>query len=396
MKIRIVIGLFLSLAVSAMFGCGGGGGGEAPPASTIVSGMASKGPIKTGTVKVYAIRDGVEDRSVPLGQGVTDNSGNYSIDVGSYKGSVLVEVSSGSFVDEVTDLSVNLKAPLRAVYSNVSTGSKKVAVTPLTELAYKKVKGGGTITPAAIDEANASIATAFSLTDIVSTLPVAGAGDDAQKKYAAVCGSFSQLVNDNRNTGESLDDALERVMTEIGTEMEDAGGLSLGAITRINDAMTKFSNSGKNPAGVPLNPLDAPIGGLLKISTSGTPGTIGAIDVTINLPAGLTVKADANTGEVASGVVMVSGVAAVGANSLSVARMTAGSGGTPAQLHIGLINATGFDLGEFLTIRFDVTGGSFPASPTAFSLASFSARDLEGSPLGGITAAPASVGAEIR
>src|SRR5919108_5016260 len=135
------IGLGLSLAISVMFGCGGGGGEE-----TVVTGMASKGPIRNGTVKVYAIRDGVEDRSAPVGEVQTDNGGNYSIYVGSYKGPILVEVTGGSYTDEVSGARVDLTVPLRAMSSDASNKVKMVAVTPLTELAYKKAKGGGALT----------------------------------------------------------------------------------------------------------------------------------------------------------------------------------------------------------------------------------------------------------
>ena len=147
---------------------------------------------------------------------------------GSYKGPLVVEVTGGSYKDEVSGATVALKTPLRAVFANASTGRKKVAVTPLTELAYKKAKGNGTkLTAAAIDAANASIAASFSLTDIISTLPdPSGAGED-QKKYAAACGSFAQLVNDNKGPGETLDDALPRLLTQMGDEMEKAAASRL-------------------------------------------------------------------------------------------------------------------------------------------------------------------------
>jgi hypothetical protein len=67
--------------------------------------------------------------------------------------------------------------------------------------------------------------------------------------------------------------------------------------------------------------------------------------------------------------------------------------GTSARLHIALINASGFGLGEFVTIKFDVAGGSFLANASAFSVAGFAASDPTGTPPGGITATPMSVGA---
>jgi len=110
----------------------------------------------------------------------------------------------------------------------------------------------------------------------------------------------------------------------------------------------------------------------------------------------LRVNADVTTGETAAGVVTISGVAAAGDNRLSSAKFTPAAGDIPARLRIVLINTAGFGLGEFVTIRFDLAEGSFPSGKEAFSVASFAPTDLDGAPLGNITAAPASLGAEIR
>jgi hypothetical protein len=126
-------------------------------------------------------------------------------------------------------------------------------------------------------------------------------------------------------------------------------------------------------------------GRALKVSAAGTPSTIGAVDMTINFPAGVKVNADAATGQTAEGVVAASGVAA-GGNTLAAGKFTPASDTTPAQLRIGLINTAGFGLGEFVTIRLDLEdGGSFPADATAFSVAGFAAMGLDGAPLSGIS-----------
>ena len=132
-------------------------------------------------------------------------------------------------------------------------------------------------------------------------------------------------------------------------------------------------------------PAPSPTSGVLKVSAAGTPNTIGAIDMTINFPAGVKVNTVAATGEAAEGVVAASGIAA-GINTLATGKFTPAAGATPAQLRIGLINTAGFGLGEFVTIKFDLdSGGSFPASATAFSVAGFEADGLSGAPLSGIS-----------
>jgi hypothetical protein len=379
------------MSAALLSGCGGGGSSAAPEA-TVIGGMVSKGPVKAGTVTAYAIRNGAEDRSVPIGQGQTDDSGNYTIGVGSYKGPVVVEATGGSYSDEVSGAPVNLKAPLRAALANASTGTNTVVITPLTELAYRKAKGA-TFTSASIKDANATVATMFSISDIILTLPLAG-GDSDQKKYAAVCGSFSQLANDGKAAGESVDDATQRVMTDLGNEEEQKGGLSIESITKINDAITRFNSSGSNQTGATITPIPAPAAGLLKISSAGSAGVIGAIDVTVILPAGVKVKADATTGEAAAEVVTVSGVAAASANKLVAAKFTPAAGGTPGQLHILLISSEGFGPGEFATVRFEVEGGTFPKAD-AFSVTGFTARGLSGSELKGVSALLASVSTDF-
>jgi len=116
-----------------------------------------------------------------------------------------------------------------------------------------------------------------------------------------------------------------------------------------------------------------------------------------NLPAGVVVNFDQATGEAGPGVVTVSGVAASGPNQLSLARYTPAAGAAPAQLHVVLINAAGFGLGEFATIRFDLgAGASFPASAGEFTVASFSPKGLSGTALSGVTASAASLGLALK
>jgi hypothetical protein len=394
MRVISLIGLGIAMSAALLSGCGGGGsgggGGSSASEATVIGGMVSKGPVKAGTVTVYAIRNGTEDRSAPIGQGQTDDGGNYTISVGSYKGPVVVEATGGSYNDEVSGTPVNLKAPLRTALANASTGMNTVSITPLTELAYRKAKGA-TFTSASINDANTTVTAMFSLSDIISTLPLAS-GDSDQKKYAAVCGSFSQLVNDSKAAGESLDNATQRVMTDLGNEEEQKGGLSIDSITKINDAITRFNNSSTGSSAIV--PIPTPTGGLLKISSAGSAGAIGAIDVTVILPAGVKVNADAATGEAAAEVVTVSGVAATSANKLVAAKFTPAAGGTPGQLHILLISSEGFGPGEFATVRFEVEGGTFP-KVDAFSVTGFTARGLTGSELKGISALPASVSTDF-
>jgi hypothetical protein len=141
------------------------------------------------------------------------------------------------------------------------------------------------------------------------------------------------------------------------------------------------------------NPIAAPTKGVLKL-TAGAAGTIAGIDMTINLPAGVTVAADPVTGEVTTGVVTVSGVAAagtLGTQNATAAKYTPATAATPAQLHIVMAIVPGFSLGEFATVHFDLATGTALPTAEAFTVAGFAARGADGLGLSGVSAAPASV-----
>jgi hypothetical protein len=377
----------------ALAGCSSSGSDstatEPPPAtSTVLSGMASKGPIKAGTVKVFAVKNGVVDMTAPIAQGQTDVNGNYSIDLGQYQHApVVVEVTGGSFTDEVSGATVTLNIPMHTAVANIETGSTTVAVTPITELAFQKAKGGGTLTEAAINMANATVGATFSVNDPVSSLPIPNGTTEDQRNHAAACEAISQLVNSNKGPSETLDECLTRTLVTMGEE-EEHGGLSGESITMINTAITTFNNSGTNQTGGNISTVPIPSAGMLKMSSSGASLLIGAIDVTVKLPAGVTVEADPNTGEVTSGGdIKVSGVAAVGNNSLTLAKFTPASG----DLHIAMENTAGFGSGEFVTIKFDLAPGTYLPALNAFTVVSVAAKAIDGSALTGVTAAPSSV-----
>lgn len=129
----------------------------------------------------------------------------------------------------------------------------------------------------------------------------------------------------------------------------------------------------------------------IKISTQGTlpsGAQIGGISVTLILPAGVTVKAtsDPNNPSVLvtdAGVVAPSGVAAISSSVL--ATYTAATASVAGNVNIQIAQSAGFAVGEFVTVHCDVIAGQ-TSTPANFSLSNFSAVDLNGTPLGGLTA----------
>lgn len=397
MKINTLTNSVVSLAVMALFGCGGGGGSGSggggtpepilpPVASVTISGVAAKGPLNGADITVFAVKaDGTFDRTlgnVGTGKTSTDGTGKYSITLTSVPaGAVVVEISGGTYTDEASGTqNVRLTAPLRAVVPAVVDGDK-IAVTPFTELSFKKAAGSSgsagnaiTLTKAGIDEANASIAKTFGLGNIITALPfdpanaaaATGASDD-QKKNSAALGTISQMTvasataSGGTVNAATLGAATDKLLTDLGTEVFTAGRIKQTSFDSYNAALITFSGSAQNQTGITITPLTFS-GGILSISTSGALAAAGVtkvingIDMTLTLPAGVTIATDAS-GVAAAGVISPSGTAV--SNSFVVSKYTpatlatAGAPATPGTLRIVVTNVQpGFGSGEFMQINF--------------------------------------------
>ena len=132
--------------------------------------------------------------------------------------------------------------------------------------------------------------------------------------------------------------------------------------------------------GVPAQPSVA----VLTLSTQGSlaPGSsIGGVDVTVNLPTGVTAKAD-RTSATMEGVVVASGGAQ---GAPSAAKFTPAEGTAPARVRLVLVKPAGFGTGEFATLNLDISGA--PPRPPDFSTSGLSVSDVNGTAITGLTAA---------
>jgi len=124
---------------------------------------------------------------------------------------------------------------------------------------------------------------------------------------------------------------------------------------------------------------------VLTVSLQGTlaAGTsIGGVDVTVTLPAGVTAKVKAGTVETADGVVVASGN---GIGSTVLANYTAATATAPGTIRIGLINASGITAGEMLTLNLDI-GGAVP-NVTGFGTTGLNVVDVNSTAIVGMAAA---------
>jgi len=129
-------------------------------------------------------------------------------------------------------------------------------------------------------------------------------------------------------------------------------------------------------------PAPQPTKMIVKLSTSGPVGAqIGGVDVTLTIPAGVTIKSANNPPETDAGTVVASGQAAQ--KSLAIATYTAGS---PGSVHIVLVNSSqnGFSVGEFATLTCDLASGANPAA-SDFTIQSSLVGDLNGAAITGVS-----------
>jgi hypothetical protein len=108
--------------------------------------------------------------------------------------------------------------------------------------------------------------------------------------------------------------------------------------------------------------------------------SINTVDLTLNLPPGVTAKA-APSGLTADGVVVPSGVAQ---GALAAARFIPAAGPQPAQIRLALVRVAGFGPGEIATFHLDLNGHVL--QPGEFSVAGLKVTDARGATISGLDA----------
>lgn len=212
MKLRTVAPiLFTATLLSA---CGGGSDDSstpATPASTSLSGLASKGPLKSAMVTAYAIAADGTVGTTKLAETESDATGAYTLNLGTYSGAVqlVVAVIPGKTMskDEATGADVSLPDDfkLRANTTVTAlTGSTSViqnaSITPFTELANQIALDSGGLSTANLASASKVVFDLIGV-DPVATKPVdataasSANASDAEKRYALFNAAVSAMAN---------------------------------------------------------------------------------------------------------------------------------------------------------------------------------------------------------
>jgi hypothetical protein len=359
---------------------------QQPSASTSVSGTASKGPIRSGTIRIYAVYPGGV-RGALIHETRTDEQGGYRADISPYAGPIVVE-AFGDYLDEATGrtMTITPDAPLRAA-SPSATGDVKVAVSPLTELA---VRLAADLTPAGIEAANLRISEVFGF-DIIDVQPVepqvsslfSGYTSQSQIDYTLALAGFSQMGN-----GSSAGSVLDRWSAEL------SGGsvLSEALAAAFQDALTKYLDSGNPNNHTGASPDDTNLRSVGKktvlvrmeaFSEFAAGNTlISGVELTLELPAGATVRHDRATGEVLDASLTIGAAAPVGALLKGKYSSVASVAGT---VKIVLISTAPFTTGEFSVVSVDAPPATVPVLQN-FSITGLKFVGASGVALNGLSA----------
>jgi len=367
MRTRYISLITLSILFIFCAGCGGGSSttgaapsgpapGAAPSTGTTITGVASKGIIRGGTVNVFATpASGDTGGKILLKTTETDSSGEFSAKIGNYAGIVLIEVSGSQVYTNESNgskESISADAPLRAVQVVGSAGATvSVSVTPLTELATRKALTGPFLSEETIKSANALVSNLFQF-DITATRPVEpavpaiNAATQAQRDYTIALAAISRLSV----AAGSLNGAIDTFYHDLAA----TNRLSQATAGNFRQAAAAFlADSAHNLTGITAtSPALSDVGkytGSLALATQGsTSAPITSIQLTLTLPSGVTIKKDSN----GAAMVAVSGVAeraaAPGINYIAPA------------LNLAVVSWPGFGLGQFATVTYIAEPGIIP------------------------------------
>jgi|GEM_PF-1943904 len=188
---RTTLSLASLALLASLTACGGGGGGDdgegdsgagaaetTAPATVILEGQVTKGPVAGATVVALRVAaDGTPGAELARTTSAAD--GSYRLSVPAEATTVLVQASGGTYDHEYIDGvdSTPLDAPLRSwvTLGAGATGSRSVHLTPLTETAVRRaLAASGGATEANLAAAAAAVVreTALAGTDLVSTAAV--------------------------------------------------------------------------------------------------------------------------------------------------------------------------------------------------------------------------------
>ncbi len=248
----------------------GAGSGTAPHGT--VSGTAFMGTMASGAVTAYAVSNGT--MGPQIGTSNVDGSGNFSIPLGAYAGTVMLQLAGGSYMDEATGTTMTMQAGdvLASCVPSVAAGSMTtgIQVTPLTSMAQARAQAmSGGMTAANVAAANTAIGNYFLAGDILTTAPM----------NAAVAGSAAGANQDQQNYGMTIA-AMSEYAKTIGMTSTSSGIVTV----MMKDASDGVMNGMMGSTPISMSGMGGMMGGSMMQATAGTAGLASAMTTFVGLP----------------------------------------------------------------------------------------------------------------
>jgi len=368
----IVATLLCALSITFMSACGGGGGGgggtggsATPPTSYTVTPVAGTG-------------GGISPNTV---QHV--NSGSTA--------TFTVSANTGYFIDTVTGCNGSLTGNTYvtgAITANCTVTANFTLNQPAVQptRAVVKLSTAGISAPiGALDvvlalPAGVSVQTVSNSTEAAPGTVVASGQAIANSLLTAVYSSSSNtlrvvLINSS-TTGFSAGEFATVTCSIASGANPPATGFTILSLIAYDIDGAELSGAIGSASATLITPSSTHTRAVVKLDTTGVSGQIGAVDVTITLPIGVSVQHASNPPETDPGVVAASGQALSGSVVASTYNNTAKT------VRIMLVNPSGFSAGEFVTLNTDLATGAAPLSAD-FAISAISVMDLNGQSIPG-------------
>jgi hypothetical protein len=246
----------LNTATGQLTGAGGAS------VNGMISGTAVMGPVSGGTVKAFAITNGI--MGAQLAGGPTDTHGNFILPIGAYAGAVMLQMSGGTYTDLATGATMTMYSGevMTTVIQSISSGSTMtgIHITPLTSMAQARAQNmAGGMTAVNIAAANTAVGTYFTVSDILLTQPM----------DPLVLNSGTGATLDMKNYG--------MVIAAMSQEAKDLGmPHSSGMVTAMMaDASDGVMNGMMGGTPISMNGMGGMMGGGMMSSMTSTAGTSG-------------------------------------------------------------------------------------------------------------------------
>lgn len=259
-----------------------------PPAGIVVSGSVFDGPVGGATISAYSVSAAGVVGTTPLATAVTNSDGSYSLKLpAGTTGPIYVTSTGGTFVDDVTGMTVNAPT-LSALIPDVSgTAPVTAQLTPLTsieaQVALATASAANPVgsTAAAIDTAVGSLlggqtnALGTPLVD-VSTAGCAAAASQASLDASLVLAGINRLA---ANNGVSTPDLIAAITADIQSDNSFDGMASGVALTvPLSGGTVLLCTIEGNCPGAPLTGLAQELGAAVIQFQNSPANTCGATE----------------------------------------------------------------------------------------------------------------------